>query len=73
MIKRRIGDKVLLSKIYRLGKIIKILNDETKFLVSYYNEDNIHTYQIITNSDILDRKQYECIRKIINFIRKLSN
>ena len=52
---------------------INVLNDETKFLVSYYNEDNIHTYQIITNSDILDRKQYECIRKRINFIRKLSN
>jgi len=72
MIKRRTGDKVLISKIYRLAKIVKIL-DEGKYLVSYYNNDNIYTYKVIEDSDILDRKQYELIRKRINFIRKLSN
>lgn len=67
-----IDQKVLLRKNMKIGQIIKPLpSDKSKFVVSYYDDDNKLQYDIITEVDIIEEEEYEIIRKRVNTINKL--
>jgi hypothetical protein len=68
--KRWEEQNVLIRDLMKMGKIVKVLNEE-KYLVSYYDEKNKFKYRIIEDSDIIDEKEYEIIRKRTNRINKL--
>ena len=60
--KYHIKQNVILRKNMKLGQIIKLLpNDDSKYVVSYY-ENNILKYDVITELDIVDNKEYEKIK-----------
>lgn len=67
-----IDQKVLLRKNMKMGQIVKKLpNDNSKFIVSYYDDNNKLKYDIITETDIIDENEYQIIRKRINTINKI--
>jgi|688.fasta_scaffold713433_2 hypothetical protein len=68
--KRWEEQNVLIRDLMKMGKIVKVLNED-RYLVSYYNEKNKFKYRIIEDSDIIDEKEYEIIRKRTNRINKL--
>jgi hypothetical protein len=68
--KRWEEQNVLIRDLMKMGKIVKILNED-RYLVSYYDEKNKFKYRIIEDSDIIDEKEYEIIRKRTNRINKL--
>jgi|GEM_PF-4127361 len=69
--KYHIKQNVILRKNMKLGQIIKLLpNDDSKYVVSYY-ENNILKYDVITELDIVDNKEYEKIKKRIDIINKI--
>ena len=61
--------KVLLRKYLKIGSIVKSL-PRNKYLVSYYEENKLK-YDIITEEDIMDEKEYDVIKNRINTINKL--
>jgi len=62
--------RVLLRKNMKLGQIVKSLKKDNKYVVSYY-EGSVLKYDIVTELDIIDDKEYEIIRKRINLINKI--
>ena len=69
--KYHIKQNVILRKNMKLGQIIKLLpNDDSKYVVSYYG-NNILKYDVITELDIVDNKEYEKIKKRIDIINKI--
>lgn len=68
--KRWEEQNILIRDLMKMGKIVKVLNED-KYLISYYNERNKFKYRIIDESDIIDEKEYEIIRKRTNRINKL--
>jgi hypothetical protein len=68
--KRWEEQNVLIRDLMKMGKIVKVLNED-RYLVSYYNEKNKFKYRIIEEADIIDEKEYEIIRKRTNRINKL--
>jgi hypothetical protein len=68
--KRWEEQNVLIRDLMKMGKIVKVLNED-RYLVSYYDEKNKFKYRIIEDSDIIDEKEYEIIRKRTNRINKL--
>jgi enolase len=61
--------KVLLRKYLKLGSVVKSL-PRNKYLVSYYEENKLK-YDIITEEDIMDEKEYDVVKNRINTINKL--
>ncbi len=60
--------RVLLRKNMKSGQIVKPYED--KYVVSYYDGGSLK-YDIITEMDVIDDKEYEIIRKRINLINKI--
>jgi len=64
-----IDQKVLLRKNMKMGQVVKSLPN-SKFLVSYY-EKNILKYDVIEEADVIEKSEYEIIKKRINLINKI--
>jgi len=66
-----IGDRVLLSKNLKIATIVKIREDNDKYVVSYYNESNKFVHELITDDDIMEPDEYEKVRTRNNNIRDI--
>jgi len=64
------GEIVLLRDNLLKASIVKVLENTTKYLVSFYVK-NKFMYRIVEETDIIDEQEYEIIRYRINNINKL--
>lgn len=63
--------KVLLRESMKMATIVKRLEDNQRYLVSYYDEHNKFKYKIITEMDIIDEEEYVKIKNRMDIINKL--
>jgi hypothetical protein len=62
---------VLLRDCFKIASIIKKIDKEDKWLVSYYDDKNKFSYKLITEEDIIEEEEYLIIKNRINKINKL--
>jgi hypothetical protein len=65
------GQTILLRDTLKLASIVKKLDDNERYLCSYYDENNKFKYKVITEMDVMDEEEYEIYRKRMNSINEL--
>lgn len=63
--------KVLIRKNMKMATVVKKVSNKESWIVTYYDENNKFTHDVITEEDVIDEKEYEIIKQRINKINKL--
>jgi len=67
---RHIGQKVLIRENFKMGNIVRKIDDK-KYLTSFYDSSGKLKYIIITENDIINEDEYEKIKLRINKINEI--
>jgi hypothetical protein len=63
--------QVLLRENMKIAQVVKKINNQEKWLVSYYDDNNKFKYAVVSEMDIIEESEYEIIKKRINTINDI--
>jgi hypothetical protein len=63
--------QVLLRENMKIAQVVKKINNQEKWLVSYYDDNNKFKYAVVSEMDIIEENEYEIIKRRINIINDI--